>query len=61
MAAVTDTDGPTRDVDGYRDNLPEVGQIAATPILIFFGDELRRELEARRRAAAAMPPAEAKR
>lgn len=56
----TDTDGPTRD-GAYRDNLPETGQLAAAPILMFFGEELRRELEARRQAAAATPPAEATR
>lgn len=45
----------------YRDNLPETGQVAGAHILMFFGEELRRELAARKRAAAATPPAEATR
>lgn len=55
----TDTDGPTRD-GMYRDNLPETGQIAGAHILMFFGEELRRELN-RRREATPPAPAEATR
>lgn len=50
------TAGPTEG-GTYSDNLPETGQLAPGPILLFFGDEIRRELAERRRTAT--PPAAA--